>query len=114
MILIVSTRHHLLFPTVGRQALPVAGPLDDYLVSGVGETIQGAVAKDRIIKQPKPFVNRPVAGKDEAGFPVTSDNEFVKISRLLGGQFLQAEVVEYKQVGRQVGAESLFKGMIDS
>ena len=40
MILMVSTRGHLLFPTMGRQVLAVARSLDDYLVSGIGETIK--------------------------------------------------------------------------
>ena len=49
------------FP-VGGQFLSVAGPLDDDLVAGVGQPVQGAVAQDGVIEEAEPLLHRPVAG----------------------------------------------------
>ena len=67
------------------QSFPVARSLDDYLVAGVGQLVQGAVAQDGIVEEAQPFVHSPVAGDYEAGPPVTVENELVEVCRLLGG-----------------------------
>ena len=59
----------------------IAGSLDDYLVSGVGHPVQGAVGYD-----------------DEAGDPRMADYELVQVSRLLGCEAMEAEVIEDEQV----------------
>ena len=41
---------------MGRQFLPVAGPLNDDLEAGIGQPVQGAVAQDGIIKESEPFL----------------------------------------------------------
>ena len=40
-----------------RESLPVARALDDDLVAGIGEAVQGAVAQDGIIEEAEPFVH---------------------------------------------------------
>ena len=50
-------------------SLSVAGPLDDDLVAGVGQAVQGAVTQDGIIEEAEPFLHGLVAGDDEAGDP---------------------------------------------
>ena len=62
-----------------RESFAVAGTLDDDLVAGVGQTVQGTVAQDRIVEQAEPFIDGPVAGDDEAGRPMTVEDEFVEI-----------------------------------
>ena len=81
------------------QPFPVAGALDDDLVAGVGQPVQGAVAEDGIVEEAEPFFDGPVAGDDEAGGPVAVEDEFVEIGGLLGGEPVQSQVVEDEQVG---------------
>ena len=75
---------------VWRKPLPVAGAFDDDLVAGVGQTVQGAVAQDGVVKEAEPLVHGPVAGDDAAGGPVAAEDEFVEIRRLLRGEPVQA------------------------
>ena len=51
---------------MGRLTFTVAGALDDDLVAGVGQPVQGAVARNGVVKEAQPFVHDPVAGDDEA------------------------------------------------
>ena len=55
-----------------RQALPVAVALDDDLVAGVGEPVEGAVAQDGIVEEPELLIDGPVGCDDEAGCAMTS------------------------------------------
>ena len=82
---------------MGRQFLSVAGPLDDDLVAGVGQPVQGAVAQDGIIEEAEPFLHGPVAGDDEAGDPVSADDQLVKVGGLLAGEPVEAQVVQNEQ-----------------
>ena len=82
-------------------AFAVAGALDDDLVAGIGQPVQGAVAEDGVIEEVEPFVHGPVAGDDEAGRSVAMEDQFVEIGGLLGCEPVQAEVVEDEQVGRE-------------
>ena len=86
-----------------RQSFPVAGALDDDLVAGVGQAVQGAVAEDGIVEETEPLIHGPVAGDDETGRPVPVEDEFVEVGGLLGGKPVQAQVVEDKQIGREEG-----------
>ena len=60
---------------MGGQTFPVAGALDDDLVAGVGQAVQGAVAQDGVVKEAEPFVHGPVAGDDETGGTVAIEDE---------------------------------------
>ena len=53
-------------PSFWCEARTVTGPFDDDLMRRVGETVQCAVAEDRIIEQAEPFVDAAVGGDDEA------------------------------------------------
>ena len=83
------------------EPLPVAGALDDDLVAGIGQAVQGAVAQDGVVKQSQPLFYRPVAGDNEAGLAVSGDNQLIEVGRLLGGELLQAKVVQDEQVGAE-------------
>ena len=85
------------------QPFPVAGALDDDLVAGVGQAVQGAVAEDGIIEEAEPFFDGPVAGDDAAGGPVAVEDEFVKVGGLLGGEPVETQVIQDQQIGRQEG-----------
>lgn len=41
------------------------------------------------------------------------DNQFAEVSRLLGGESLQAKVIQDKQVGAEEGTEGPLQGMFD-
>jgi len=96
-----------------RESFTVAGTLDDNLVAGISQTVQGAIAQDRVIKQSQPLFYCPVAGDDKAGLAVPGDNQLIEVSRLLTGELLQPEIVQYKQVRTEEGAEGLLQGMVD-
>ena len=68
-----------------QQLLSVAGPLDDDLVTGVGQAVQGAVAQSGIIEEAEPFLHSPIAGDNEAGNPASAHDQFVEVGGLLAG-----------------------------
>ena len=86
-----------------RQFLTVAGPLDDDLVAGVGQPIQGAVSQYGVIEEAEPLLHRAVAGDDEAGGPMSADDQLVEVGGLLGGKLVEAQVVQDQQVRCQEG-----------
>ena len=96
------------FP-VGRQFLPVAGPVDDDLVAGVGQPVQRAVTQDRIVEEAEPSVHRPVAGDDAAGDLAAADDQLVEVSRLRSGEPVEAQIGQDEQTSlyRPVGAATL-------
>ena len=51
---------------MGRELLPIAVSLDNDLVAGVGQPVQGDVAEDEVVEETEPFLHGPVAGDDEA------------------------------------------------
>ena len=51
---------------MGRQLFPVAGALDDDLVAGVGQAVQGSVAQNGVVEEAEPLFHSPVAGDDGA------------------------------------------------
>ena len=61
------------------QPFPVAVALNDDLVAGVGQPVQGGVAEDGVLEEFQPLVNGAVAGDDEAGRPVPVEDEFVEV-----------------------------------
>ena len=87
------------------QPFPVAGALDDDLVAGVGEAVQGAVAEDGVLKDAQPFLHCPVAGEDKAGDPVAVEDELVEVGGLLGREPVEPQVVHDQQVRSQEGPE---------
>ena len=87
------------------EPFPVAGALDDDLAAGVGEAVESAVAKNRVVEDAEPLVHRPVGGDDEAGSPVAIEDEFVEVRRLLGGEPVQPQVTQDEQVRGQEGPE---------
>ena len=66
--------------------------LDDDLVAGVGQSVQGAVAQDMAIEEAEPCLDGPVAGDDEAGDPVAADDKLVEVGGLLVGEAAEAQV----------------------
>ena len=57
---------------MGRKPFHVARALDDYLVVGVGQPVEGAFAEDGVVEESEPFLHGPVAGSDEAGDPLAA------------------------------------------
>ena len=95
------------------EPLPVALAFDDDLVAGVGEPVEGAVAEDGIVEEAEPFLHGPVGGDDEAGDAVPADDQLVEVGGLLGGEPVEAEVVEDEQVWGEERAECAFHGVVD-
>ena len=95
-----------------RQPFPVAVALNDDLVAGVGQPVQGGVAEDGVLEEFQPLVNGAVAGDDEAGRPVPVEDEFVEVCWLLGSQPVQTQVVQDEQVWRQERAEGALHGVV--
>ena len=93
-------------------ALPVALALDDDLVAGVGQAVQRAVAQNGVLEESQPLVHGAVAGDDEAGCPVPVEDQLVEVGRLLGGEPVQAQVVQNQQVRGQEGAEAALQGVV--
>ena len=83
---------------MGGKPFSIAGSLDDNLVAGVGQPVEGAVAEDGVVEQAEPFLHGPIGGDDEAGDRVTADYELVQISRLLGCKAVEAQVIQDEQV----------------
>ena len=47
------------------QTFTVAGALDDYLIAGVSQPVQGAVPQDGIVEEAEPFFDGPIAGYND-------------------------------------------------
>ena len=94
---------------MGRELFPVAVSLNDDLVAGVGQPVQGAVAEDGVIEEAEPLFHRPVAGDDEVGDPVATDDQLVEVGRLQSGEPVEAQVGQDEQISlyRPVGAATL-------
>lgn len=90
----------------------LAGTVEDELMRAVRQTIQGAIAEDRVVPEIEPFVDGAVGGHDEARPTVAFDDEFVEIAGLLSGETMEAEVIDDEQVGSEVGAEGLGERMV--
>ena len=83
---------------MGREPFPVAGSLYHYLVAGVGQPVESAVAQDWVVEETEPLLHGPVGGDDEAGDPVAADDQLVEVGRLLAGEAVQSQVIEDEQV----------------
>jgi len=79
--------------------LAVTVPLYNDLVAGVSQPVKGAVAQDRIIKDPQPFIYSAVTGDYQAGPVMAGDDQLIEVGGLLRVKPLQAEVVKDKYVG---------------
>ena len=76
---------------MGRQLLSVAGPLNDDLIAGIGQPVQGAVAQDGVVKEAEPFLDAAIAGYDAVGYPVSADDQLVEVGGLLGGEPVEVQ-----------------------
>ena len=98
---------------MGRESLPVAASLDDDLIRGIGQAVERAVSQYGVFEETEPLFHGPVAGDDEAGGPVTADDQLVQVGGLLGRKLMQSQVVQDQQVGREEGPESPLQGVVD-
>ena len=94
---------------MGGQFLSVAVSLDNDLVAGVGQPVQGAVAEDGVVEETQPLVHASVVGDDEAGDPMATDDQLVEVSRLQSGEPVEAQISQDEQTSlyRPVGAATL-------
>ena len=110
-VIVVSYSGHgvntLLSSSMRGQPLAVTGPLNDDLIAGIGQAVQGAVAQDRVVKDAQPLFHGPVASDYEAGLTVAGDDKFIEIDQLLSVESLQAEVVQDGKIsGNEQGSKS--------
>ena len=61
----------------------ISGSLDDDLVAGVGQPVEGAVAEDVVVEETELFLHGFVGGNNEEGGPLTADWELVGVLGLL-------------------------------
>jgi len=81
-------------------------------MGAVGQAVQRAVGEDRVVKEGDPFVHGPVARDDGRGAPMALDQDIVEVTRLLGGELAQAEVVEDEQVRREPAPQLALEGIV--
>ncbi len=89
----------------------IAGSLDDNLVAGVGQPVEGAVAEGGIVEETEPFLHGPIGCDDETGDPVTADYELVQISRLLGCKAMEAIIESVDEFYSENLAQEVMKGL---
>jgi hypothetical protein len=78
----------------------------------VSESIEGALGEDGIVEESDPLVDGAVAGDDGGGAPVAFEDHLVEVTRLLGAEAPQAEVVEDEEIGGEETAEDLLGGVV--
>ena len=83
---------------MGREFFPVAGPLDDDLVAGIRQPVQGTVAEDRVVEEAEPFLHGPVAGDDAAGDPMATDDQLVEVGGLLASEPVETRVGQDEEI----------------
>ena len=84
-----------------RQSLTIADPIEYDLIAGISQAVQGAVTQDGMVKESQPLLYCPVAGNNKAGVVMPGNNQLIKISRLLRGEPLQAEIVQDEEIGAE-------------
>ena len=57
---------------MGREPFLIASALDNYLVAGVGQLVEGAATEDGVVEEASHLLHGPVAGNDEAGDPLVA------------------------------------------
>ena len=95
-----------------RQFFSVADPLNDDLVAGVGQPVQGGVPEDGVVKKTEPLLHSPVAGDDEAGCPVTADDQLVEVGGLLGREAVETQVIQDQEIRGEKGTECPFHRVV--
>ena len=80
----------------------------------VGQAIQDRVSDQRVFKEVHPFLDMTTAGHDDGGGSIAFDDNFVKIVRLFGGEFLEAEVVDNQKGGTEQSEQFFVEGVIGS
>ena len=96
-----------------QQAFTIAGALDDDLVAGAGQAVQGAVVQDGIVGEAGSFVHGPVTGDDEAGSSMAIEDEFVGVGGLLGGEPVQSQFIQDEEIKREEGSEGAICRVVD-
>ena len=64
----------------------------------MGETIEGAVGEDGVVKEGDPLLNGAVAGDGRGRPTMPFDEDIVEVTGLLGGELSEAEVVHDEEV----------------
>ena len=80
----------------------------------VSQTVQDGVGHQRVFKEVHPFLDMTTAGHDDGGGSIAFDDNFVKIVRLFGGKFLEAEVVDNEKGGTEQSEQFFVEGVIGS
>jgi hypothetical protein len=80
----------------------------------VGQAIEDGVGDQRVFKELHPFLDMATAGHDDGRGPVAFDDNLVKIVRLFGGEFLEAEVVDNEKGGTEQSEQLFVEGLIGS
>ena len=81
----------------GSLSATVGVAFDGDLVGVVGESVEGALGEEGVVEEEDPFVDGAVARDDGAGAFAAFDDDAVEVAALLGGEALQAEVVDEEQ-----------------
>ena len=97
-----------------RQFFSVAGPFDDDLIAGIGQPVQSTVPENGVIEEAEPSLHAAVAGDDEAGYPMSADDQLVEVGGLLGSEAVEAQVVQDEQVRGEEGSEGPVDGVVNS
>ena len=80
----------------------------------MGQAIQDRVSDQRVFKEVHPFFDMATAGHGDGRGPVAFDDNFIKIVRLFGGEFLEAEVVDNEKGGTEQSEQFFVEGVIGS
>lgn len=82
-------------------ALAVALALDSQRMDMVGQTIQGGAGKEIVVEDLGPLFEGAIAGDDQRAALVAFHNDLVEVLHGLGGERLQAEVVQYQEIAAE-------------
>ena len=88
--------------------------LHDELVGVVGKSVEGALGEDRVAEERDPLVDGAVARDDGRATPVAFEDDLVEVTRLLGREASQAEVIEDQEIRCQQAPEGLLRRVIRS
>src|SRR5579862_3571952 len=91
------------------EAGPIRLALDDEVVGGIHEAIDGALGEQDVVEHPQPLGGVAVAGEDDGGASGPLDEELINVLALLAAHGLEGEVVDDEQVD---GAEGGHLGVV--
>ena len=78
----------------------------------VGQPIQDGIGHQRIFKEVHPFLHMATARQNRGRGCIAFDDHFVKIVRLFGSQFLEAEVIHNEKRGTDQSEQFFSEGVI--